>query len=159
MHLAVIMNPSPYFVRYNACQIGQAQVNHTVQFHLEQSLIDAFLTFATYCGRKAQMKVPMVTLHHPWLEREPKKIKGYTIYLERWVLLLVAFAIHYIALAVLNLQFTLLKSDFCRFQCPQGLFEVVAMDDNIICITFKLHFGMVLFNPFVKDNVQKDICQ
>ena len=132
---------------------------HTVQFHLEQGLVDALLTFATDGRGKAQMKVPKVAFYHSWFECKPKKIKGHILHLEGWVLLLVAFAIHNIALAVFDLKFTLLESGFYRFQCPQGLFEVLAMDDNIICIPFKLYLGLALFYPLIKDKVQEDICQ
>lgn len=132
---------------------------HTVQFHLEQGLVDALLTFATYGGRKAQMKVPKVAFYHPWFECKPKKIKGHVLNLEWRMLLLVAFAIHDIAFAVFDLKFTLLKSGFYRFQRPQGLFEILAMDDDIICIPFKLCFGMVLFHPLIKDKMQENVCQ
>lgn len=66
------------------------------------------------------MKVPKITLYHSRLECKPKKIKGHILHLEGWVLLLVAFAIHNIALAVFDLKFTLLESGFYRFQCPQA---------------------------------------
>lgn len=105
------------------------------------------------------MKVPKVTLDHSWFEGKPKKIKGHILHLEWRVLLLVAFAIHNITLAVFYLKFTLLKSGLYRFQCPQGLFEVLAMDDYIIGIPLKLYFGVGLLDPLIKNNVQKDICQ
>ena len=138
------MNPSSYHVRYNGCQVGQPQVNHTVKFHLKQSLIDAFLTFAADGRGEAQMKVAEVALYHSRFEREAKKIEGHVMHFKWWMLLLVALAINNIALAVFNLQFTLLKSQLYRFQRPQGLFEVLAMDDDIICIPFKLYLRMAL---------------
>lgn len=70
--------------------------------------------------------------------------------LKWWMLLLVAFAIYYIALAVFNLQFTLLKSQLYCFQCSHSLFEVLTMNNYIIGITLKLYLRMALFNPLIK---------
>jgi hypothetical protein len=76
------------------------------------------------------MKVSEVALYHSRFEREAKKIKGHVMHFKWWMLLLVTLAINNIALAVFNLQFTLLKSQLYRFQRPQGLFEVVTVNNK-----------------------------
>ena len=75
------------------------------------------------------------------------------------MLLLVALAINDIALALFYLQFAGFKTSLYRFQSTHRLLEIIAMDDDIIGIAFKLYFGMVLFYPFVKNIMQEDVCQ
>ena len=124
-----------------------------------QGLTYPLSPFVTDGRGKPKMGFPSLLLYPSWLKGKSQKVK-LNIFGFKWrVVLLVALAVNDIRFLLLDFQFAPLHPQFYRCQYMKCLFEMLAMDDNIIGIAFIGTFGKSFLEPCVKGKMQKYVCQ